>query len=93
MGNNSPNHNQYCRTWRMKRRQRVADIKLASGCVDCGYNEHACALDFDHIDASTKLFTIGPNVGAAWAKVEAEIAKCEVVCANCHRVRTVARRQ
>jgi hypothetical protein len=59
--------------------------------MDCGYNESAVALDFDHLPEFDKLFTIGNNAHRSWAAIEAEIAKCEVVCANCHRVRTAAR--
>jgi hypothetical protein len=68
------------------------DIKLASGCVDCGYREHAVALDFDH-SLGKKTAGVSALVKSAcdWSIVEAEMAKCEVVCANCHRVRTKTR--
>lgn len=72
---------------------RVNAIKLDRGCADCGYSAHAVALDFDHVNGD-KLTNVASLVGrlAPWPLIEAEIAKCEVVCANCHRVRTVARR-
>lgn len=78
-------------------RTRVKDIvqkyKLEKGCIDCGYNKFAEALDFDHL--KDKKFNISTayrdNIG--WDKVKEEISKCEVVCANCHRVRTASRRQ
>ena len=41
-----------------RRRERVAQFKLVRGCADCGYREHACALDFDHV-RGRKAFTIG----------------------------------
>jgi hypothetical protein len=75
--------------------ERVAvinKIKLDAGCADCGYNEHACALDFDHLPEHEKLFNIGCTKDKGLDTVLAEIAKCEVVCANCHRVRTQERR-
>ncbi len=81
-----------------KRRQRevlayIQDIKLQRGCADCGYKEHAVALDFDHLPGHTKEHRIAVlAAGATRAKIDAEIAKCEVVCANCHRVRTHQRR-
>lgn len=72
---------------------RIAAIKTERGCVDCGYNDHAEALDFDHLPGTEKLHTVSQmKVRRRWETIVAEIAKCEVVCANCHRVRTAARR-
>ena len=68
------------------RRQKITDIKLESGCVRCGYKEHAAALDFNHIDPLTKSFHVAQDATRAWHLIEAEIAKCEVLCANCHRI-------
>lgn len=69
-------------------RDQLREYKLSKGCVDCGYRAHAAALDFDHIDGSTKHFTVAKAVAWAPEKVWAEVEKCEVVCANCHRIRT-----
>lgn len=71
--------------------ERVAAIKIESGCVDCGYNDHAVALDFDHLPGTEKSYTVSKMTSRRWETVAAEIAKCEVVCANCHRVRTHSR--
>lgn len=75
-------------------REEVNAIKLASGCMDCGYNAHPAALDFDHVRGD-KSHDISRMVtqGKTLASVKREIAKCEVVCANCHRIRTAVRRQ
>lgn len=83
------------RTMRESYRENVEflhEYKLERGCVDCGYREHAEALDFDHLPGVEKSFTIG-QVGIRKNRdvLLAEIAKCEVVCANCHRVRTKRR--
>jgi DNA-directed RNA polymerase subunit M/transcription elongation factor TFIIS len=67
-------------------------IKKESGCVDCGYNAHPSALDFDHI-GDDKHFDIGSNTSASRERLQAEMDKCEVVCANCHRIRTYKRRK
>ena len=69
----------------------MAFIKMAVGCADCGYKEHPVALDFDHRPGTEKLFTVAEGCRKPWAVVEAEIAKCDVVCANCHRIRTWTR--
>jgi hypothetical protein len=81
---------QYRQHVRNLHRQRTRDIKLASGCVDCGYNKDSRALDFDHIDPSTKREAVSLMMvqRRSWGAIEAEIAKCEVRCANCHRTKT-----
>lgn len=75
-----------------ERRDRISSIKMASGCIDCGFREFAEALHFDHLPGKDKLFDIGAAGLRRWETVEAEIAKCEVVCANCHARRTAERR-
>lgn len=57
--------------------------------MDCGYREHPAALDFDHRDPTAKrMSSIAKHLTRRWEVVLAEIAKCDVVCANCHRIRT-----
>jgi len=59
-------------------------------CVDCGETDPV-VLEFDHI--GPKLFNIGQDLPyRSWPSILAEIEKCEVVCANCHRRRTALRR-
>ena len=59
-------------------------------CADCGERDPV-VLEFDHL--RDKTFDIGSKlIHKAWPAVLAEIAKCEVVCANCHRRRTARRR-
>lgn len=79
---------------KVKRRltEETRVIKLTKGCMDCGYNSHAEALDFDHRDKRNKQFSIGGGTGFSRAKILAEMKKCDVVCANCHRIRTKQRR-
>ena len=70
-------------------RQMLGDYKQQKGCIDCGFNEHAAALEFDHV-RGTKLSTLSAAVAQGWAeqRVWDEVAKCEVRCSNCHAVRT-----
>jgi hypothetical protein len=79
----------------VSRRKRKADLrawlaqyKAGLMCAGCG-ETHPATLDFHHTDATTKERTLGDAVRAMWSrrKVLAEIAKCEVLCANCHRKR------
>lgn len=64
-----------------------------TSCLDCGNNFPAYVMDFDHVRGE-KLFTIsqGLSLGKSKKEIIAEIAKCDIVCANCHRVRTFLRR-
>jgi hypothetical protein len=58
-------------------------------CVDCGERD-PLVLEFDHL--GDKIFNISKGVrDHSWASVLDEIAKCDVVCANCHRRRTARR--
>jgi hypothetical protein len=60
-------------------------------CLDCGEPDPV-VLEFDH--QGEKLFTIGQSLrDRNWGSVLDEIAKCQVVCANCHRRRTARRRR
>lgn len=55
-------------------------------CTDCGEKYPHYVMDFDHRDRATKKI----NVGATRSMKEtlAEIEKCDIVCSNCHRIRT-----
>ena len=71
----------------------VVETKMSRGCADCGYRAHSAALDFDHLPGCDKHATVARLARrGSVERLLAEIAKCEVVCANCHRVRTATRR-
>jgi hypothetical protein len=65
----------------------VRTLKEASGCVECGIKDFR-VLDFHHL--RDKVANVADAVRKCWseARVRAEIAKCEVLCANCHRIET-----
>ena len=54
-------------------------------CQLCGYSKCKEALDFHHIDESTKSFGISGSHARSWKVIEAELDKCMLVCSNCHR--------
>lgn len=74
--------------------KQVCDYKMKAGCIDCGYNKHPEALDFDHLPQYEKKYGISglARSNAAPETLWAEIAKCEVRCTNCHRIMTYNRR-
>jgi hypothetical protein len=70
-----------------EKRMFLAKHKLKSGCADCGYRHHSVALEFHHVDGP-KLGVMSILTRKSWAVIKAEMAKCIVLCANCHRVRS-----
>ncbi len=76
------------RVARQKKRSRdwFNEYKQGLSCARCGEADIAC-LDFHHTDPTTKEFAIGVGAhrGRSVETLLAEIAKCEVICANCHR--------
>jgi hypothetical protein len=63
-------------------------------CKDCKRKYPPYVMDFDHVKGR-KAFAIGDGLrtGKSFEKIVAEIKKCELVCSNCHRIRTHTRRQ
>lgn len=62
----------------------IETIKLEYGCSLCGEKEPVC-LDFHHLfNKQIEISTLASRQWS-WDRVEAEIEKCVVVCANCHR--------
>jgi hypothetical protein len=59
-------------------------------CADCGGAFQPYQMDFDHRDPSTKAFQVTDRLTVSRARLLAEIDKCDVICANCHAIRTYA---
>ena len=73
---------------RLRLRQEVAELK-SNPCLDCGETHPHWAMDFDHRKGEEKLFNVGYGVNRySRGVVLREIAKCDLVCALCHRYRT-----
>lgn len=71
-----------------RQRELATAIKTESGCIDCGYDADARALDFDHRDPRLKKFSVAKRYGnVSDDTLLSEIAKCDVRCANCHRTK------
>ena len=67
----------------------VAAIKGTLPCSDCRNIFPSCCMDFDHRPGELKIACVGELVLTGTIQdVEAEISKCDLVCANCHRIRT-----
>lgn len=74
----------------MKRRELVRQIK-SRACADCGIQYPFYVMDFDHREGETKEYELNRIDRMTTRVLLREIEKCDVVCANCHRVRTYKR--
>lgn len=73
---------------RQIRNRKIIDQAKNKPCMDCGKSFPSCCMDFDHRDKTTKLRAVAKLLSASLSYLLREIAKCDVVCANCHRIRT-----
>jgi hypothetical protein len=75
-------------------KRKLWDYKESKGCIDCGEMYPSWMLDFDHkpefkkVDSPTQMIH-----KYSWEKAMEEVKKCDVVCPNCHRIRTYCRNQ
>lgn len=81
------------RTWGNAKKASTREFLLkyykAHPCTDCG-ESNPVVLEFDHVNG-TKVNNVSEMHGHSTTKLLKEIEKCEVVCANCHRIRTANR--
>jgi hypothetical protein len=78
--------------WEAAIRQMVLDAK-AKPCLECGIRYHPLIMEFDHREGEEKALTLGasPACRTGLTRITAEIAKCDVLCPTCHRIRTMVR--
>ena len=71
--------------WRKRAKQKL--VEIAGGkCQLCGYDKCQAALEFHHLDPAEKDFAVtGSRVTRRFELMVAEVLKCVLVCANCHR--------
>lgn len=79
---------------RRELRDYLRELRKDVPCADCGGIFPPTCMDWDHTDPSQKEFNIAKAVSELYTKekIHAEIDKCELVCANCHRIRTAIQR-
>lgn len=60
--------------------------KSRAGCAKCGIQDPR-VLDFHHTDRTNKEFSIGTfRRAVGFKRIQTEVEKCEILCANCHRI-------
>ena len=70
------------------RRQKLKQdsvVYCGGKCELCGYSKCIQALEFHHRNPEEKDFTISAGKTLSWDKIKAELDKCTMFCANCHR--------
>lgn len=71
-------------------KQKALEAHGSTACERCGYDVHPSALDFHHRNPAEKLFNISVALQApdkySWNEILSEIAKCDVICSNCHDI-------
>lgn len=68
---------------------RMIEYLSDKSCVKCGMNDPR-VLEFDHIDPETKVIDISKAFKNTmkWEDILLEIEKCQLLCANCHKIKT-----
>lgn len=74
---------------RKENQKKLFEYYSTHPCIDCG-NQNPIVLELDHRDGVDKFKNISKLIANAysWDRIEEEILKCDVRCANCHRIRT-----
>jgi hypothetical protein len=70
-----------------RKKLKVMAVELKGGrCQVCGYDKYVGALSFHHLDEKKKSFDMSTRgLTRSWKKIKEEVAKCILVCENCHR--------
>ena len=76
--------NKFCQDRWVQRKKEMIEL-LGGKCCRCGYSKCYEALEFHHKDPATKNFDWKKARGVSYDKMVAEVNKCDLVCANCHR--------
>ena len=72
---------------RKRKRKEQAIECLGGKCLDCGGVYVRDVYDFHHRDPAQKEMPLNQMFKLNWKKVKSEIDKCDLLCANCHRIR------
>lgn len=87
---NKEKHRAYNNERIKQNKQKLLNFFLENHCIDCGESD-PIVLDFDHLRDKKYQVPQMIRYGMKWDSILEEIAKCEVVCSNCHRRRTAKR--
>ena len=80
-----------------RRKKELAEFVISlkkKPCMDCGVEYPHFVMDFDHRDKNQKLSSVSEMVSLhmySKEKILKEVEKCDLICSNCHRIRTYTR--
>ena len=77
---------EYKRKLRLKRKERLDDIKSSSGCQSCGVHDHPSCMDFHHENEEEKEINLSgfEMYSLTEKRLQEELDKCIVLCKSCH---------
>ena len=78
---------EYKATTKIEIYEKIRDYLLEHPCVKCGEDD-LIVLEFDHLGDKIENISDMVSQGTNWNKIYAEIQKCQVLCANCHKRKT-----
>ena len=70
---------------RINNRKKLDEYRGGLKCQQCGIDDHR-VMEFHHRDPSKKDNSISSMLTHSWKRIVREIEKCDVLCANCHRI-------
>lgn len=74
-----------CRVTLWRQRRKLDAIEYLGGkCASCGFDKYVSSMDFHHVDAPKKDFSLSGRT-IAWDRMKQELDKCVLLCSNCHR--------
>lgn len=86
MGYTREQQREYLKNRRREHKIRVVEY-YGNQCHDCKTQYEPCVYDLHHIDPTEKEFGLAQYLDRRWEKIQVELKKCVMLCANCHRKR------
>lgn len=91
---NANKQNYFDRNREVRRQNKIKLLEMRKNpCADCGQTFHPYVMEFDHRQPELKEFSLGRASFGNFNKIKKELEKCDLVCANCHKLRTYRRLQ
>lgn len=82
---------EYQRRRTRRARQTISDLKSNVPCTDCRKTYPPYVMDWDHIGEKRFIISKAANSRKNREVIKEELSRCELVCSNCHRIRTQKR--
>lgn len=87
---NKDKHYEGIKALRQKKLAYIREYKTGKPCLDCGVLYPPYVLDFDHPPGEKDFAIAKQGHQVSWQRLDEEMEKCDLICSNCHRLRTFA---